>query len=109
MARINNKVMLIGNLGADPILTTFTNGQRMARLSLATHENKHNLEGKSESIVKWHKLIAWGHTADSISKMLKKGGRIAIEGKLNTHSWEDKTGLTRNSTEVVIKDFTMLR
>ncbi len=109
MARINNQVMLIGNLGSDPIVKTFTNGQRMARMSLATNERKHSLRGETETMVKWHQLIAWGATADIISKMLKKGKRIAIEGKLNNHSWEDKTGQKRNYTEIVVNDFTLLR
>ncbi len=109
MARINNQVMLIGNLGADPVIKTFENGQRMARMSLATDERKHSLRGETKSMVKWHHLVAWGITADIVSKMLKKGGRIALEGRINNHSWADKTGQKHNSTEIVVRDFTLLR
>jgi len=109
MARINNQVMLIGNLGADPIIKTFENGQRMARMSIATDERKHSLRGETKSMVKWHNLVAWGTTADIVSKMLKKGGRIALEGRINNRSWEDKSGQKHRSTEIVVRDFTLLR
>jgi single-strand DNA-binding protein len=109
MARINNHVMLIGNLGADPIIKTLTNGNRMARMSLATKERIHRLHGEPENLVKWHKLVAWGDTADIISKMLHKGKRVAIEGKLNKYSWEDKTGRIHTNTEIIISDFTLIR
>lgn len=109
MARINNQVMLIGNLGADPIIKTFANGQRMARLSIATQIRRHSLNGKEEKMVKWHQLVAWGGTADIIRNMLKKGRRVAIEGRLNQHTWHDENGQTHKKTEVVIQDFTLIQ
>ncbi|MFP4663177.1 MAG: single-stranded DNA-binding protein [Bacteroidales bacterium] len=109
MKTSENKIMLIGRLGADPVIRRFETGQRMARLTLATHETKRNLEGSLEKMTNWHHLIAWGPTADIIKQMLRKGRRIAIEGRLNERKWKDKTGADRQQSEVVVKDFTLLQ
>ncbi len=107
--RINNHVTLIGNLGADPEVKEVKNGRRMARFSLATNEHKYALNHKPKNITKWHKLIAWGEMADIIEKMLKKGKRITVEGRLSNRMWEDKNGEKHYCSEIIIQDFTLIK
>jgi single-strand DNA-binding protein len=109
MKTSENKIMLIGRLGADPVVRRFETGQRMARLTLATHETKRNLEGRYNTITNWHQLIAWGNTADIVRQMLRKGKRIAVEGRINERSWKDRDGTSRRQSEVILKDFTLLQ
>ena len=108
MKNFGNKVMLTGNLGMDPVYRKFENGTSMARLSIATNEIKRNVNGESNKTTNWHNLIAWGGTADIIKLMLQKGRLVSIEGHLNNKKWKDKDGKTKNRSEIVIRDFTLL-
>ena len=108
MKNLNNKVNLIGNLGMDPELKKFDSGRTLAKISLATTDSYKKADGERIEETQWHNLIAWGKTAEIMEKHLKKGNRIAIEGKLINRSYEDKNGIKRYVTEVLVGDLLML-
>lgn len=108
MNTLRNKVQLIGNLGNDPEIITLESGKKLAKFSLATNESYKNAQGEKVSQTNWHNLIAWGKTAEIVEKYVSKGKELAIEGKLTTRSWEDKDGMKRYATEVVVNELLML-
>jgi len=108
MKTMRNKVQLIGNLGADPEIKTLSNDKKLAKLSLATTDSYKKASGEKVEETQWHNVIAWGKTADLIEKYLVKGNRVAIEGKLQNRSYEDKNGIKRYVTEIVAIDILML-
>lgn len=108
MNTLRNKVQLIGNIGTKPEIRTLSNGQSIARFSLATNENYTGKDGEKVQETQWHNLIAWGKQAKLIEKYLCKGQEIAIEGKISTRTYEDKSGSKRTVTEIVISDLLML-
>ena len=95
-----NKVILIGNLGRDPELRYTKSGQAVANFSLATTESYQSREGKREERTEWHRIVAWGKTAELCTKYLNKGRRVYVEGQLRTRDWEDKEGHKRQTTEI---------
>lgn len=108
MKSMRNKVQLIGNLGVNPEVMNLQKGQKLAKFSLATNESYYNNAGEKVTDTQWHNLVAWGKTAEKVEKYLKKGTEVAIEGKLVSRSYEDKSGNKRYVTEIVINDFLML-
>lgn len=108
MSTLRNKVQLIGNVGQEPVITMLESGKKVVRLSLATNESYKNSNGEKLTDTNWHTLVAWGKTADIIEKYVTKGKEIAIEGKLNSRSYEDKDGNKRHVTEVVISEILLL-
>jgi len=108
MNTLRNKVQLIGNLGNDPEIISLESGKKLAKFSLATNESYKNAQGEKVNQTDWHNLVAWGKTADIIEKYVTKGKEVAIEGKLTTRSWEDKDGMKRYVTEVVVNELLML-
>lgn len=108
MNTLRNKVQLIGNLGNDPEIITLESGKKLAKFSLATNDSYKNAQGEKVSQTDWHNLIAWGKTAEIVEKYVAKGKEIAIEGKLTTRTWEDKDGMKRYVTEVVVNELLML-
>ena len=104
MQTLRNKVQLIGHLGSDPEVIDLDNEKKLVRFSLATQENYINGQGERVEQVEWHRVIAWNRHAELSEKYLKKGKEIVLEGKLQSRSFEDKEGITRYVTEVVIND-----
>ncbi|MBI2072957.1 MAG: single-stranded DNA-binding protein [Gemmatimonadetes bacterium] len=104
MARSLNKVMLIGNLGADPEVRSTANGTRVANLSVATSRQWNNPAGERQEKTEWHRIVAWNNRvsklADFVEKYLKKGDRVYVEGRIEYRTWEDREGNTRYSTEI---------
>ena len=104
MARSLNKVMLIGNLGADPEVRSTANGTRVANLSVATSRQWNNQAGERQEKTEWHRIVAWNNRvsklADFAEKYLKKGDRVYVEGRLEYRTWEDREGNTRYATEI---------
>lgn len=103
-----NKVILIGNLGKDPEVQTFENGIKKASFSLATTEKFKNKEGVSTEETEWHKIVVWGKQAELAETYLHKGSQLYVEGRIRTHSWEDKDGNKRYSTEIYTTNLTFL-
>jgi len=108
MARGLNKVLLIGNLGADPEIKYSANGNAIANLRLATTEGRKNRDGEWEDVTEWHKVVIFGKLAETCKDYLRKGSKIFIEGRIQTNSWEDQSGQKRYSTEVVGYSLLML-
>ena len=102
-----NKVILIGNLGKDPVIITFDTAKK-AIFPLATTEFYRNKEGQKVEQTDWHNIVCWRSLAEISEKILKKGTQIYLEGKLRTRSWEDKEGNKRYITEVLAENFTVL-
>ncbi len=108
MNALKNKVQLIGNLGNKPEVIVLDSGKKLAKFSLATNETYKNAQGEKITDTQWHNIVAWGKTAQIVEKYVGKGKEVAIEGKLTTRSWEDKDGMKRYITEVVVSDLLML-
>lgn len=108
MSNLRNKVQLIGNLGVDPEIKHVAGDRTVARMTLATSETYKDAKGEKVTDTQWHNLIAWGKTAEIAGEHLKKGQRIAVEGKLINRSYEDKKGVKRYVTEVLVNEFLML-
>ncbi|NMB53013.1 MAG: single-stranded DNA-binding protein [Bacteroidales bacterium] len=109
MNAMRNKVLLIGNLGQDPEIKTLESGKKVARFTLATNESYKNSEGQKVEETTWHNIVAWNGLADTASRFLKKGREVAVEGKLVYRSYEDKKGVTKYITEIVLNDLLLLR
>ena len=92
MRNLRNTVQLIGNVGQSPELKTFETGTKKASFSLATNETFINAKGEKVENVNWHNIVVWGKLSEVISKHVSKGQELAIEGKLNNRSYEDKDG-----------------
>jgi single-strand DNA-binding protein len=105
MAGSLNKVMLIGNLGADPEIRSFQNGGKVANLRIATSESwKDKQTGERKEKTEWHTVAIFSEGLVSVvERYLKKGSKVFIEGKLQTRKWQDQNGQDRYSTEVVIQ------
>lgn len=103
-----NKVSLIGHLGADPELRYTEGNIPVASFSVATNESYKDQNGTLVERTEWHRAVAWRKLAELLAEYLKKGSRVYLEGKLQTRSWEDKDGIKRYTTEVVIGDFMFL-
>ena len=103
-----NKVILIGNLGADPEIRTLENGTKVARIRIATSESYTNKEGMRVENTEWHSITLWRQLADITEKYLSKGKQVYVEGKLQTRSWKDKEGNDRYTTEIVADKMQML-
>jgi single-strand DNA-binding protein len=108
---MRNKVILVGNLGGDPVVQEFTGGNKVARFQMATTENYVNKEGERKQDVQWHTVVAWGKMADLVLKLMKKGSMATIEGRLNTRVYEvkdkDSSDNRRWVTEVLMTDFVL--
>ena len=107
MAASLNKVMLIGNLGADPEIRSFQNGGKVANLRIATSETwKDRNTGERQERTEWHTVAIFSEGLVSVvERFLKKGSKVYIEGKLQTRKWQDQNGQDRYSTEVVLRGF----
>ena len=107
MAGSLNKVMLIGNLGADPEIRSFQNGGKVANLRIATSETwKDRNTGERQERTEWHSVAIFSEgLVNVVERFLKKGSKVYIEGKLQTRKWQDQNGQDRYSTEVVLRGF----
>jgi single-strand DNA-binding protein len=108
MYTLRNKVQLIGNLGAAPDVKVTEAGKKWARLSMATSDNYRNAKGEKVTETQWHSIVAWGKNAELAEKYLVKGSNLAIEGKLVSRSYTDKTGVKKYVTEVQVNEILLL-
>jgi len=108
MNTLRNKVQLIGNLGNDPEIITLDSGKKLAKFNMATNESYKNSQGEKITETQWHNLIAWNNIAEITEKYVKKGQEIVIEGKLTSRSYEDKEGVKKYITEVVVNELVLL-
>ncbi len=103
-----NKVILIGNLGADPELRYTATGTAVANFNIATKEFWTGKDGNKEERTEWHRVVAWARLGEICGEYLVKGKQVYIEGKLRTRSWEDRDGNKRYTTEVLAQSMQML-
>lgn len=96
-----NRVMLLGNLGADPELRMTSGGQAVLKLRIATSETYLDRNKVKQERTEWHSVVVWGKRGEALAKILNKGSRIFVEGGLRTSSYDDKEGKKRYKTEVV--------
>jgi len=109
MAGSLNKVMLIGNLGADPEVRNTPNGAMVANFRVACTESWKDQSGQKQERTEWVTIVAWRQSAEIAQKYLRKGSKVYVEGKLQTRQWEDKNGGgKRYATEVLCDRFMML-
>lgn len=107
MSTMRNSVTLIGRPGADPTMKTFENNRMVAHFSLAVSESYQNAQKEWVNNTQWFNMVAWDKTAENLSKLVRKGRRIAITGKLRTRDWTDSNG-RHEITEVLIDDFFLI-
>ncbi len=100
-----NKVMLLGNLTRDPQVKFTTSGTAVATFSIATNRTWTTNEGQTKEDVQFHNIVAWSKLAELVGKLLTKGRRVYVEGRLTTRRFTDKTGAERTVTEIVMDDF----
>lgn len=103
-----NKVILIGNLGKDPELRYTNSGVAVATFSIATNESWKDPEGNLQERTQWHNIVAWRKLAEICGEYLKKGGKVYVEGRLQHRNYDDKNGVKRYVTEVVMDEMVML-
>ena len=103
-----NKAMLIGNLGQDPEVRYTQSNTAVATLSIATSERFKDSNGEYQERTEWHRVVAWGRTAEICQQYLSKGSKVYIEGPIQTRQWEDKDGQKRYTTEIKALQMVML-
>jgi single-strand DNA-binding protein len=104
-----NKVILVGNLGADPEIRYLPNGDAVANVSLATSDQwTDKNSGEKREATEWHRVVFFRRLAEIVGQYLKKGSSIYVEGRIRTRKWQDKEGLTRYSTEIEATEMKML-
>lgn len=95
-----NRATLVGNLGMDPELKFTQAGQAILRIRLATSENYKDKSGERQERTEWHTVTVWGKRAEALNRILRKGRTIAVEGRIQTRSWETDAGEKRYATEI---------
>ena len=109
MARGVNKVILVGNLGADPDTKYMPSGSALTNISVATTDSwKDKQTGEKVEKTEWHRVVAFDRLAEIMAEYLRKGSQVYIEGQLQTRKWQDKDGNDRYSTEIRARDMQML-
>lgn len=103
-----NKVIVVGNLGADPELRTTNSGGSVCELRIATNESWTDKQGQKQERTEWHKVTVWGKTGENCAKYLSKGRQVYVEGRLQTDKWQDKDGGDRYTTKIIAKDVQFL-
>ena len=97
-----NRVVILGNIGQDPELRRTQNGSAVVTLSVATNEKIKGKDGEADrDLTEWHRVVVWNKSAENCAKYLAKGRTVLVEGRLQTRSWEDKTGNKQYTTEIV--------
>jgi single-strand DNA-binding protein len=109
MNSLKNRVTLIGNLGQDPETKTTESGKKVTNFTLATDDGYKNSDGQKVSETTWHNIVAWNGLADIAGRFLKKGRQVAVEGRIVYRTYEDKKGVTKYITEIVLNDLILLR
>lgn len=108
MAKSLNRVQLIGNLTRDPELRYTPNGTAVCSFGMATNRNWTTDAGEKKDEAEFHNIVAWNKLAELCSQFLTKGGKVFVEGRLATRTWQGQDGQQRNKTEIVISDMILL-
>jgi single-strand DNA-binding protein len=108
MSRSLNKVMLIGNVGAEPEIKTTGSGTKFAKVSLATNRTFNDRSGQQQEKTEWHRLTFWDKLAELVEQYVKKGDRLYIEGRIEYSQTEDDKGNQRFWTDIIVREMVML-
>src|SRR5580658_1570288 len=109
MARGVNKVILVGNLGADPETRSMPSGMTVTNIRIATSESwKDKTSGAQQEKTEWHSIAMFGRLGEIAAEYLRKGSQVFVEGKLRTRKWQDKQGNDRYTTEIIADNMQML-
>jgi single-strand DNA-binding protein len=109
MAKSVNKVILLGNVGKDPEIRALPSGTKVASWTLATSERFKDSSGNWQERTEWHNLVAYARLAEVVEKFVTKGGKLYIEGKIETHSWNDtRSGEKKYQTQIKVEDLLLL-
>lgn len=108
MSTLRNKVQLIGNVGNNPEIKTLENDKRLAKFSLATNESYTNNKNEKVQNTVWHNIVAYGPIVSIIEKHVEKGKQLALSGKLTYRDYQDKEGITKNITEIILDEIVLL-
>ena len=108
MSTLRNRVQLIGRVGNDPEVKTFEGGKKVANINIATSDSYKNEKGERVEQTEWHRVVAWGKTAEIIEQFVTKGKEIAVDGKLTHRSYDDKDGTERFITEVLVSEIQLI-
>ncbi len=108
MNSLKNKVQLIGRLGSNPEVKTMDNGNKLAKMNLATNDVYTNNKGERVEDTEWHNVVAWGKTAEIAEKYLQKGSEVMVEGKITYRDYTAKDGSKRIFTEIVINSLMLM-
>ncbi len=108
MARSLNKVMLIGNVGAEPEVRTTPSGTKLAKVSLATNRQFSDRSGQQQDKTEWHRLTFWDRTADIVERYVHKGDRLYVEGRLEYSQTQDDQGNVKYWTDIIVREMVML-
>ena len=109
MARGVNKVILVGNLGADPETRSMPSGMTVTNIRIATSESwKDKASGAQQERTEWHSIALFGRLGEIAAEYLRKGSQVFVEGKLRTRKWQDKQGNDRFTTEIIADNMQML-
>ena len=103
-----NKVVVLGRLGRDPEIKFLPSGDQVVNFSVATTESWKGKDGQQQAKTEWHRVVCFGKLAEICGEYLKKGGRVYLEGRLQTREWKADDGSKRSSTEIVMNDLIML-
>ena len=96
-----NKCMIIGNLGRDPEMRYTPSGQAVTQFTVAVNRNYKDAQGERQEETEWFRVVAWGQQAEFAAEYLRKGGKVYVEGRLQTRQWEGQDGQKRYTTELV--------
>ncbi len=105
---MKNRVQLIGHVGQEPEVKTVNGDRKFANITIATNDYYYNEKGDKVEQTEWHRVVAWGKTAELIEKFVIKGKEIGIEGKLTHRSYDDKEGNKKYITEIVANEVLLL-
>lgn len=108
MKQIKNRIVLIGRVGQTPEIKSFESGKKKAAFSIAVNEVYYDDKGAKVQSTQWHKIAAWGKTAEFIEKYIGKGMKLAVDGKLSTRNYQDLEGKSRCMTEVMVSEILLL-
>lgn len=108
MNKLKNNVRLMGRVGQNPEIKELAGGRKLAKFSIAINESYKNDAGERITDTQWHNITAWGKQAELVAKLLKKGSELVLEGRLINNSYTDKDGIKRQTTEIVLQEFTLV-
>lgn len=103
-----NKVILIGNVGADPVIRCFENGNQVAKIRLVTSERYKDKDGNKRELNEWHNVEAWGVPAAIIDQYVRKGDRLYVEGQIHYEEYQDKSNVTKYQTVIRLREVKIL-